>query len=168
MPKKKPQEQEHHKKAFEFYYSLGETRSYGKVAGKFGVSVQSIKLWGRQFNWRKRVNERDAEVVRIMATKAINKEVSSRTRNLQIVQMALVRLAKAIAEDKIKMTLADLDRLIRLESFLTEGVDSRTEVLIEGLETRPLIELRSMIKQEIRLLEELGFERSNGQHLLTD
>jgi transposase len=163
MSKKKPQEQEHHKKAFEFYYSLGETRNYGKVARKFGVSVQSIKLWGQSFNWRKRVNERDAEVVRIMATKAINKEVSSRTRNLQIVQMALVRLAKAIAEDKIKMTLADLDRLIRLESFLTEGVDSRQEVLIEGLENRPLIELQSMIKQEIRLLEDLGIMDEEGQ-----
>lgn len=161
-------EQEHHKKAFEYYFSMGETRNYGKVARKFGVSQQSIKLWGRSFNWKKRINERDAEVVRIMASKAIASEVSNRTRNLQIVRMALVQLAKAIADDKIKMTLADLDRLIRLESFLTDGVDSRQEILIDGLKNRPFVELKSMIKEEIRLLKELDIEAEDGKKYLTE
>ena len=38
----------------------------------------------------------------------------------QLVEMGLVRVAQAIAEGKVKVTVADLDRLIRLEEFLRE------------------------------------------------
>ena len=38
------EELEHHKKAFEFYYSLGEKRTYKAVSKHFGFSLQSVKL----------------------------------------------------------------------------------------------------------------------------
>ncbi|MCP4582097.1 MAG: hypothetical protein GY839_10795 [candidate division Zixibacteria bacterium] len=151
-------EQEHHKKAFEYYYSLGEKRSHQKVATKMKVSLSSVKLWGAQFNWKGRVQQREAEVARIMATKAISNEVNNRTRNLQIVQMALVQLAKAIAEGKVKMTLADLDRLVRLESFLTDGYDSRKEILVHGITDKSNDELKKLIQNEIQMLKELEFD----------
>ena len=113
-------EQEHHKKAFEYYYTLGESRSLPKVAARLGVSLASVKLWSRSFDWHQRLNDRDAEVARAMASRALSDEVENRARNKQLVKMALLQLAKAIAEGKIKMTLADLDKLIRLEAFLNE------------------------------------------------
>lgn len=150
------EEQEHHKKAFECYYSLGEKRSYQALSKKLGVSIQSVKLWGKTFNWKKKLSEREGEVARAMAARNVDTEVSNRTRNKQIVQMALVHLAKAIAEDKVKMTLADLDRLIRLESFLDQGVDSRQAFVIEDLRGKSYEELRGMLRTEIEMLRELG------------
>lgn len=149
-------EQGHHTKAFEYYYSLGDERTYPQVAEKFGVSIQSIKLWGRKFDWRKKLSEREVEVARAMATKSIDAEVSSRSRNKQLIQLALVQLAKAIAEGKVRMNLADLDRLIRLESFLDQGVDSRHELVIQTLQGKTTEELREMVRQEIEMLKEIG------------
>ena len=63
--------------------------------------------------------------------------------------------AKAIAEGKIKMNLSDLDRLVRLESFLDQGVDSRHEVIIESLKGKSFEELRGMLRSEIESLKKL-------------
>jgi hypothetical protein len=113
-------EQEHHKKAFEFYYGLGERRSYGKVAEEFGVSIGAVKLWGRSFGWKRRIGERDAEVARALADENTKDGMERAARNRKIVGLALVQVAKAIAEGKVKPTISDLDRLIRLEEFLRE------------------------------------------------
>jgi len=149
------QEQEHHKKAFEYYYSLGEKRNYQDVARHFGYSVPSVKLWGREFAWKRRLKEREGEVARAMAARNVGNEVSNRTRNKQIIQLALVQLAKAIAEGKIKFNLSDLDRLVRLESFLDQGPDSRHEVIIESLKGKSFEELRGMLRTELETLKKL-------------
>ena len=149
-------EKGHHRRAFEYYYSLGEGRTYQKVAKGLKVSIQSVKLWGQKFDWGKRLFEREAEVARAMAAKSIETEVSTRTRNKQLIQLALVQLAKAIAEGKIRMNLGDLDRLIRLDSFLDQGVDSRHELVIETLKGKTYEELRAMVRQEIDTLKEIG------------
>ena len=114
-------EREHHKKAFEFYYALGEARSYPQVAEESGVSLGTVKLWGRSFDWKGRIQERDAEVARAMADRSMKKGIERGLRNSKIIEMGLVQVAKAIAEGKVKMTVSDLDRLIRLEEYLTEG-----------------------------------------------
>ena len=111
-------EQEHQQKAFECYYALGDARSYKKVAGELGVSRHTIKLWAQSFAWRERVRERDAEVARKVADRAIQTNVDELGRNKKIVQMALVKLAKAIADGTAKLQASDLDRLIRLQAFL--------------------------------------------------
>jgi len=149
-------EQGHQRKAFEYYYSLGDKRTYLQVAKKFGISIQSVKLWGRRFSWKKRLSEREVEVARAVAAKSIDSEVSSRSRNKQLIQLALVQLAKAIAEGKVRMNLGDLDRLIRLESFLDQGVDSRHELVIETLKGKTYEELREIVRREIDTLKEIG------------
>ncbi len=50
-------EQPHHEKAFEYYYGLGEKRSYNKVAKEFNVSVSTVKLWGKSLRWKERLKE---------------------------------------------------------------------------------------------------------------
>jgi hypothetical protein len=113
-------EQEHHKKAFEFYYGLGEGRSYKLVAGEFGVVLGTVKMWGRVFGWKQRCHERDAEVARAMADRSLEENMESLARNRRIVKMGLIQVAKAVAEGKVKVTMADLDRLVRLEEYLRE------------------------------------------------
>ena len=161
MSERRPElvkEQGHHERAFEFYYSLGERRNYQQVAREFNVSLSTVKLWGKSFQWKQRLKSRDVEVARRMATRTLSDEVDHRERNLQIVHMALVQLAKAVADDQVKMNLGDLDRLVRLEAFLREEPDSRQEVLFGDLRSKSNQELRAMVKQEVELFDELHTE----------
>lgn len=113
-------EQEHHEKAFEFYYGLGEGRSYNLVAQEFGVALATVKGWGKTFDWRQRCRERDGQAARAMADRNLEENVESLARNRKIVKMGLIQVAKAVAEGKVKVTMADLDRLVRLEEYLRE------------------------------------------------
>ena len=148
-------EQPHQAKAFEYYYSLGEHRSYEKVATEFGVAVSTVKLWGTSFRWKQKIRDRDLEIAREVATRTLGSEVSRRERNTQIIQMAILQLAKAVAEGQVKMTLSDLDKLIRLEAYLNDEPESRQEIIVHDLKDKSDEELRSIIKQEIALLREL-------------
>ncbi|MFH1219370.1 MAG: hypothetical protein V1694_02840 [Candidatus Eisenbacteria bacterium] len=54
-------------------------------------------------------------------------------RNRKLVEMRLVQVAKAIAEGKVKPSVSDLDKLIRLEEFLREECKAgeQTKIVIE-------------------------------------
>jgi transposase-like protein len=118
-------EQEHHRKAFEFYYSLGGQRSMEKVAKELGVSVSTVKLWSRSFNWRQRLWEREANTARQIADRHLSNEIDGFDRHKKIVKMALLKVAKAIADGKVRIQMADLDRLICLEQLLFESVNEQ-------------------------------------------
>jgi hypothetical protein len=148
-------EKDHNKEAFELYYAMGQKRSQIAIAKKLGVSLSTIKNWSRSFQWRKRIAERDAQVAREIANRTITDEMSRRTRNLQIVDMSIINLAKAIAQGKVKFMLGDLDKLIRLEAFLCDEPDTRHEVMISDLKNKTNEELHEMIVEEIEILKRL-------------
>jgi hypothetical protein len=104
-----------HQRAFEVYFSLGPNRSLSMVASKLGVSVAAVKKWSREFGWQQRVADRDMAVSGLVRERVTKVEVDRRSRNRQIVQAGIIATARAIAEGRIKPTLADLDRMIRLE-----------------------------------------------------
>jgi hypothetical protein len=120
-PRTLPVEQEHHRKAFELYASQGHGRSYEKVAEALSVSVAGVKKWGRTFDWRRRLQERELETARQIADRTLQTTISDQERYRKIVRMAVTKLAKAIAEDRVKLQAADLDRLIRLEDYLSHA-----------------------------------------------
>jgi hypothetical protein len=148
-------EQPHQVKAFEYYYSLGEHRSYDKVATKFGVARSTVKLWGTSFRWRERIRDRDLEVAREVATRTLGGEVSRRERNTQIIHMAILQLAKAVAEGQVKMTLSDLDKLIRLEAYLNDEPESRQEIIVGDLRDKTDQELEEIVQQELTVIREI-------------
>ena len=145
-------EQPHHLRAFEHYYGLGEQRSYERVAAEFSVAPSTVKLWARSFGWQERVRERDIEVAREVAGRTMSDEVNRRERRVQIVHLALMQLAKAIAEGDIRMTLSDLDKLIRLEAFLSDEPESRHELVMNDLRDKSDSELQEIVRQEMELL----------------
>jgi hypothetical protein len=91
------------------------------------VALSTVKLWAGHHGWQERIRERDAVVARQAADQALHSSVEEQSRNRKIVQLALVRLAKAIANGQVKMQLGDLDRLIRLQAFLDGQEDLRLE-----------------------------------------
>ncbi len=151
MPKRDPiaSESDRHKKAFELYYAQGEKRSFPRLAKELGVSMAALKVWSKSFSWQKRIRERDAQAVRQMADQTLQSTVAESSRNKRIVQMALVRLAQAIASGQIKMMMGDLDRLVRLQAFLDgDGV----VVTGETLRQRPIMEVCDAYDQWMDLL----------------
>lgn len=149
----------HHLRAFEHYYGLGEQRSYERVANDFKVAASTVKLWARSFGWQTRMRERDLEIARDVADRTMSDEVTRRERSLQIVHMAMVQLAKAVADGDMRMTVSDLDKLIRLEAFLCDEPESRHELVLSDLKSKSDSELREMVRQEIGLLADVSSER---------
>jgi len=78
-----------HKHAFEFYYALGWKRRYAPVAQELRVSASTIKNWSRAFNWRDRVEEREAEATRQLADLASRQTMETRDRLLKYVDLGI-------------------------------------------------------------------------------
>ena len=91
-----------------------------------------------------------------MASRNLHDEVSRRERSVRIVELALVRLAKSISQGDVRMSLSDLDKLVRLESFLRDEPDSRQEIILQDLKDKTDEELRDITRQEIALLREVS------------
>lgn len=144
-----------HQNAFQFYCSLGPKRTYQMVAAEFSVAHSTVKLWARSFRWKERLREWELEVARQVANRTLSQEVNSRERNLKIVHMALVHLAKAVADGQVKMSVGDLDKLIRLESFLRNEPELKHQVVIEDLRSKTDEELRLMINEEVQRIRDL-------------
>lgn len=143
MARRLQAEQEHQKRAFELYHAQGGKRSHEKVARELGVSVATVKAWSRSFNWAKRLAERDAAVARQVADQTLKSEVDELDRNKKIVQMALLKVAKAINADKVKVQVGDLDRLIRLQTFLAGDY---IPVTLESLNRMPPLEVALLLE----------------------
>jgi hypothetical protein len=143
-------------RAFESYYALGFGRSYASVARELGVSVATVKLWGRSFGWQERVRERDLDVARAVADRTFKGETEGKGEQLKIVRMAMLHVAKEIAERKVRVTIGDLDRLIRLEKFLSDEPDSRVEHTFGDLAGKSREELQLILAQEIAAARELS------------
>ena len=146
-------EQENHRKAFEMYFALGEKRSYRQIAQQLGVSLPTIKLWARSFSWQRRIAERDAEGARRMADRTLQETATDQQRNRKLLNLALSKLARAVLDGSVKMNLSDLDRLIRLQTFLDERRDEKSERpetvtdVLEELETPRLRELIAFLQE---------------------
>jgi transposase len=120
-------EKEHHKQAFEVYYALGLKRTYQAVADKFGVSTSTIKNWSRSFGWRKRIADRDATMTRQTIDQVCRQGVEENERYLRIVQTALMRSVRDIAEGKVKVRMQDLEKLILFDERLRRGANSTVD-----------------------------------------
>jgi len=151
-------ENEKQERAFEHYAAMQGRRSLTKLAKRLGVSTSTVKAWSREFNWKERVAERDRDIATVVRTRSGNTEVESHVRNRQFVQLALVTTARQIGEGKIKATMADLDRLIRLERFLEGEVESRHEIVARELAGKSTEELRQMLRNEVEELKRLTGE----------
>jgi hypothetical protein len=145
-----------HKQAFEAYYAMKPYRSLTKLAKMLGRSKNTTRNWSREFEWQRRCEERDRDVAKVVTSKTIQEEVEARVRNKAIVQLALVTLARQISQGKVRGTLSDLDKLVRLEAFLDGQADSRQEVIQHDLRGKTADELKALLRREIAELAELA------------
>jgi predicted transcriptional regulator len=144
-----------HQQAFEVYAASGPKRTYRQVADQLGVSERTVRHWAKQEKWRQRLGEREAQAARHMADQVIGLSVAHAARNRKMVELALMKVIKAINSDKVKIQVGDLDRLLRLQAFLDgDGVVPTPETLRE----RPVKEVFAVFEAWMELLtgEELN------------
>ena len=90
-----------HREAFEYYYSLGDKRSLTLVAHKFNISKQSTTKWNKNFNWQKRVEQRDIENAKSLEKKTNRTVVNSKADYRAEIKTQL-GILKAILNQVIK------------------------------------------------------------------
>ncbi len=149
------------REAFNFYYSLGEDRTYAKVAVKFKRSVSAVQKWGGSFKWSERITERDEKIRRNVAERAvIEKEVNHVERDIKILGRAILEHAKAIQEGKLKLSLGDMVKMMELEHKLRTGSDF-TQHHTHNHELKGLsqTDVEKLIKEEIKGLAEYEIQK---------
>lgn len=142
------------KKAFEYYISLGPTRTLKDVADKFGYSKQTIYNWSSRFNWKERVfkfEQMEAERIKSIRER-LSKEseeflIQNHANLLKLVDLSVEKYFREVAEDPDRViplkTVKDLKHLIEVVRLLmgepTEirkedsYIVDRTRVLLERL-----------------------------------
>lgn len=98
----------------------------GSVAESAGVSRTTVQKYRDRDKW----DRRREQILQDVRKKSDNETAKVLSANLKIVRFAKAKLVKSIqaGKEKSTSTYADLDRLIRLESFLLGQPDSRMEM----------------------------------------
>ena len=100
---KKVQEQKRHKEAFEIYYNM-DRRSLSKVAKTFHVSNVTMGKWARQFDWQRKVDQRDALAAQTL-DEMLQKQRVVRTRK----HLEQLQKVQEVANKVIERKGADAD-----------------------------------------------------------
>lgn len=72
--------------AFEFYFGLGNTRSYQAVAEKFGVAKKTVVLAARRENWQPRMAERERQAAAQVDQRAVETLTAMKERHLKMLE----------------------------------------------------------------------------------
>lgn len=147
-----------HKEAFEYYYSLGENRSYQKVADHFHTSKKTVYTWSINFGWQERVQQRDMEIARQIEKKTTTAVVDEKAKYRTIIGAAMQDFVERVRKKELVVdSVLDFERLVKLDLLLmgepTERNEEKGEIkhehsLIHQLETDE--ESRELFKQLYR------------------
>lgn len=134
------------REAFEFYYSLGDSRNLEKVGEYVGKSTRTMYEWSRRFNWGDRVVQYDIEVNKKLQAKTINTVVDEKANYRKIIKLAINDFVKNLRDGNLKVTsVSDLEKLMKLDLTLmgeateiSENKNTNTHALTE--EDRKLVQ----------------------------
>lgn len=119
-------ERERHRLIFEKYAAQGAGRSLARLSKEEGIPLSTLKAWSRDLRWGDRLEQRAKAVAETVAKTSVQSEADEQVQDQQVVRLALFKVAKAVAEDRIRPTLGDLDRMLRLKRELAEAGRERT------------------------------------------
>ncbi|WP_455920510.1 hypothetical protein [Priestia megaterium] len=135
-----------HKEAFEYYYSLGEKRTYQKVADQFDTSKTTVYKWSTNFGWIERVAQRDIDVAKKLEKKTNNTVADEKARYRTIIKGAIADFAKRLQDKEIVVdSVLDLERLVKLDLLLMGEPNERVE---EKGETKHEYNIRQQIETD--------------------
>jgi hypothetical protein len=156
--------------SFEFYYGLGPRRSYAAVAEHYGVAKQTVTRFALKQGWQRLVEERDQQVRRDAARKALESLEELNERHLKMLRAvqgkaleALKALPLSTAMDAVRAIEMSIrqERLIRGEPTEHAAVDAR--LAQPGPPAPSGQELRSFVRQLVEDAERDGLLGEGGE-----
>jgi hypothetical protein len=121
MAKKITGETLRQREAFEFYYSLGDSRNLKKVAQEFGVSDRTVEIWSKKYGWQERVVQKNIEVGKLLSDRMNEEIVTEKARYRALIKVVINDVVSSLKEKdgtiKVK-SIQDLERLIKLDLLL--------------------------------------------------
>lgn len=96
--------------AYQLYNSLGNERTYGKVAELLGLSVKTIELWGSKNGWQERLEQEQKE----KAEKLKQKREELECLGFEVALDALKEVQAQVKDKKLSKDLAQI-----YETFLS-------------------------------------------------
>lgn len=150
--------------AFVFWAALpAERRSYAAVATEFGVSIRTVERHGRLEGWQQRLQAINARAAaetdaRLGHAKA---ELIGRLRTL--IGSTLAAYSDMLRRGEVRISPADLDRLLRLWQQLDEELEtsaSAPAAAVTSAPIRPVDHARAVVQAlaESGALTELGLQ----------
>lgn len=114
--------------AFEYYYGLGDLRTYGKVASFIGTSATSIRNWAEKFNWDERIKALDtaryAEIADYDKRQVLKEIINYR----RAIKASVAKYLEALKNNQIEIkSVKDLSVLIRLDMDLLVYIDNNKD-----------------------------------------
>jgi len=137
-----------HKEAFEYYYSLGNERSYPKVASKFIVSRTSIKKWSKAFNWQDRIELRDIANGKKLEAKTDKAVVNSKADYRALIRKVVKEFEKKLKDKKIIISKpGDLAEMAKLDLLMMGEATERGELNITNAKQKLVDKINSIAKR---------------------
>lgn len=143
-----------HLEAFEYYYTLGDARSYQKVADKFGVTNAAVANWSRSFQWMRRVTEREHHVALKIARDNDKQIYEDKRAYRQIIKATIAKYADKLKAGKSEdPSIKDLIQLMEMDLKLMDRLDNG---LYGTLETKEVNVSSSTSDTLNKLIDEMG------------
>jgi len=120
-------------KAYQMYYALGAERSYGRVAERLGVHVNTVKAWGARFGWGKRVEETDLLVTGDVVEVTARATVKAKEQSREINQILKDRFHEKVKKDEVEIrTIRDYIEIDKHDLLVRgEATERRESVSLE-------------------------------------
>jgi len=138
--------------AFDYYYSLGPTRSYQAVAEKYGVSKRAVTKRASQERWQQRIVDLEQRARQRSDERVIETIEGMQSRHLKTLNAVFGRAIEALRNMPLESAM---DAVRTIEMVI------RQERLIRGDPNAPSsIDIEKLIKSEYqRLLVDEDDER---------
>jgi len=133
---KSPVETLRHKKAFEYYYSLGDERTLTQVGKEFKVSSATITKWSGRYDWVERVITRDNAIGERLKYET-DAETTETRRNILKIIRTLVK------------------------NMITE--DDKGNFAIQGIKLKNIAEMREAYELSEKILNPNASGDGNGE-----
>lgn len=132
-------EMERHKQAFEYFYALGSRRKYRLVASECQVSVSTIKNWSRDFRWRPRIEDRDAEITKVFAEKVKTETADALEHEIKLLDLIQVKGAKDLVDGRSRSTPNNMLKATEIKRHLLEKMQEDVEAEGKSVSARPIL-----------------------------
>lgn len=126
-------ERDIHRSAFEYYYAMGNERNLRDVAKEFNKSLTSIHNWSISFDWKSRIELRDAETSKLLEKRTNETIVEIKAKYHTFLKAMIAKAIEDFKARNLKIeTVHDLVRIMQMDlELMGEGDNGKTGMMNE-------------------------------------